>query len=165
MTNLKLAIAFLLSSTVAAVAQPVQRDNYPDAPSQYDPNDPYNRDRDRYDRYDRSQWRHRDQRWVTVASEFRASAGRQFLMLNGQTFTRLRLEAVRGAPMIRHVTVVYTNGTRQVIPLNARLPRGAGEVLRLNRMPIHRIVIHADPRIWGVYSLYGALPRQGQFGV
>jgi hypothetical protein len=162
-----LLVSTLLLSSAAAVAQPyapVPR-TYPDNPTSSDPNPYWDRDRDRYDRWDRSHWnRDNRTRWVTLASGY-ASTYRQNIHLRGENFDRLRIEAVRGRPVIRQVNVIYANGTSQVIRMNAQLQYGSGEVLRLNRMPIRRIVIFADPRYRGAYALYGGYGHRGRYGV
>jgi hypothetical protein len=127
----------------------------------YDGDDYYfERDRAPYERFDRTRW-HRDyrSRWVTLANGFSASTNRQNIPIRGQMYDRLRIEAVRGTPMINQVAVIYVSGATQVIKMGVRLPRGAGEVLRLNNEPIQRIVVYTDPRFGGAYGLHAAQGR------
>jgi hypothetical protein len=122
--------------------------------------DTYYGDRERYDRYEN--WRGRrdyDQRWLTIANMYSAETNRQFLHLRDQVYDKLRIEAVRGAPMINQIAVLYANGTTQVVKLRERLPWGAGEVIRLNREPIRRVVVYTDPRYGGAYSIHVARTR------
>lgn len=133
-----------------------RRDDYRD----YDGADYFERERAPYQRFERTRW-HREfqSRWVTLANGYAANTTRQNLPLRGQTFDRLRIEGVRGAPVITQVQVIYTNGTIHKIDLGARFPVGTGEVLRLNASPIQRIVINTDPRAGSAYSLHGAQGR------
>jgi hypothetical protein len=95
--------------------------------------------------------------WVTLADHFSAQTDRQFINLrgNGGEFTRLRVEAVGGAPVIQQVAIEYANGTTQKVPVNARLPDGEAQVIDVNGAPINRIVVYADPRFGGAYSVFG----------
>ncbi len=159
----------LITALSAAGSMSVSAQPYRPAPSpqvdrrddrDYDGADYFERERAPYQRFDRTRW-HRDfqSRWVTLANGYAANTTRQNLPLRGQTFDRLRIEGVRGNPVITQVQVIYTNGTIQKFDLGARFPVGAGEVLRLNASPIQRIVINTDPRSGGAYSLHGAHGR------
>ena len=117
-------------------------------------------ERDRYERYDGSRW-HRDyrSRWVPLAQRFSTDADKQTIKLHGKggRFSRLRIEADRGAPVINQVGIEYIDGSTQKVKLETRLPRGAGEVIRLNgRQRINRIIVYTEPGYGGRYSLYGA---------
>ncbi len=115
--------------------------------------------RDRYDRYDRSHWR-RDfrGRWVTIARANSARSDRQFIHVDGQRYRKLRIEGVRGQPMVQKIAIEFADGTAQAIDLNARLGNGAGEVIDLNGgvRSINRIIVYTEPRARGSYTLYGA---------
>src|SRR5688500_5213969 len=96
-----LAIA---ASSTAYAEQPVHRDRYGD---RYD--DRFGDrtwDRDRYERYDGSRW-HRDYRgrWIPLAQRYSADTNRQFINMRGKggRFSRLRIEADRGAPVLNQV--------------------------------------------------------------
>jgi hypothetical protein len=163
----------LLFGASASAADPVVRDPY----NRPYPRDPYrerydtverdgyyDRERSRYDRFDRTRWdRDYRSRWVTLANAFSAQTHRQFIPVRGQRFDRLRIESVRGAPRINQVAVIYVSGATQVIKMNVRLPRGSGEVLRLNDEPIQRIVVYTDPRFGGAYGLYAAHGPRNRF--
>jgi hypothetical protein len=128
--------------------------------------DRYNDDRyddfythDHYDRYTDSRWE-RDYRghWQVLAERYTAQTDRQFINLRGQAgrLHRLRIEAVRGNPVIHQIAIEYTDGNTQVVKLETRLPRGAGEVIRLNPdQPVHRIIVYTEPRFGGAYSIFG----------
>lgn len=165
MKRIVLITALSIAGSMSASAQPYRpapspqvdrRDDYRD----YDGDDYFERERAPYQRFERTRW-HRElqSRWVTLANGYAANTTRQNLPLRGQTFDRLRIEGVRGAPVITQIQVIYTNGTIQKIDLSARFPVGAGEVLRLNGSPIQRIVVNTDPRAGGAYSLHGAQGR------
>jgi hypothetical protein len=52
-------------------------------------------------------------RWVTIADRYSADNDRQFISVNGGEFRRLRLEAVRGAPVIHKVAIEFVNANRE----------------------------------------------------
>jgi hypothetical protein len=117
-------------------------------------------ERDRYERYDGSRW-HRDYRgrWVSLAQRYSAQSEKQTIKMQGRggKFTRLRIEADRGSPVINQIGIEYIDGSTQKVKLESRLPRGAGEVIRLNgRQRINRIIVYTEPGYGGSYSLYGA---------
>jgi hypothetical protein len=124
----------------------------------YDNDRPYSRDH--YERYDNSRW-NRDfrGRWVTLARAFSARSDRQFINIGGNgRFRRLRVEGVRGQPLVTKIAIEFSDRTTQVVDLDARLPAGAGEVIDLNgnERRIHRIIVYTDPGSRGSYSIYGA---------
>ena len=98
-------------------------------------------------------------RWVTIADRYSADNDRQFISVNGGEFRRLRLEAVRGAPVIHKVAIEFVNDPDvQVIDINARLREGEGQDIDLNggRRQVRRIVVYSEPGSGGAYSVYGA---------
>jgi hypothetical protein len=149
-------LALVTTSAFAAPSNQYDRREWRD----YDGDDYFERDRAPYQRFDRTRW-HRDfrSRWVTIANAYSATTNRQFIKMNGQTFDRLRIEAVRGAPLIKQVAVEYQDGNTQVVRLDERLNQGAGEVLRLNGVPINRVIVYTEPRFGGAYGLYAAQGR------
>jgi hypothetical protein len=154
-------IAFLttliIGASSVAYAQPA-----PYRHGEYDRHGDYDRRdtnaREAYDRYDRSHWaRDFRGRWVMLADRYSANAKRQFINLRGRSgFDRLRIEAARGTPVINQVAIEYTDGNVQKVRLDARLPQGAGQVIRLNRQPIQRIIVYSEPGYGGQYSVFGA---------
>jgi hypothetical protein len=170
MKRILLITTLALGAASTASADHERPRPYQPAPSaeryDYDGDDYYERDRAPYETFDRTRW-HRDyrSRWVTIANAYSAMTNRQFIPMRGQYYDRLRIEAVRGAPMINQIAVIYTSGATQVIKMRTRLPRGSGEVLRLNNEPIQRIVVYTDPRYGGAYGLYAAHGRNwNRFG-
>ena len=114
--------------------------------------------RDRYDRYDRSHWaRDYRGRWTALARGFSAQTNRQFIPVRGQQLRKLRIEADRGAPVIAKIAIEFRDGTSQAVDLDMRLARGTGEVIDLNGgvRRVQRIIVYADPRSRGSYSVYG----------
>lgn len=97
--------------------------------------------------------------WVTLADTYSADTERQFINVLGRggDFRKIRVEAVRGAPVITKVAIEYMDRDTQVVDLSSRLPRGEGHVIDLNGrgQPINRIVVYSDPRYGGSYSVFG----------
>lgn len=118
------------------------------------------RERERYQRYHDSRW-YRDyhQRWVPLAVRYSARDRRQDIVLRGRggRFDRIRIEAERGAPMVNQIAIEFVNGAKHVVQMRARLPAGAGEVIRLpgGDRRINRVIVYTEPRYGGMYSVYG----------
>jgi hypothetical protein len=115
--------------------------------------------RDRYDRYDDSRWsRDFRGRWVPIARGYSASTDRAFIKLRGEPFRRIRIEAVRGRPVIQKIAIEFQNRETQAVDLDMRLRRGEGEVIDLHggERRINRIIVYTDPRSRGSYTVYGA---------
>jgi len=167
MTRLALLTALALSASSFAYADPpYDRDRDRDRLGDRDRRgDRYDQrtdwERDHYNRYDNSRW-NRDfrGRWVPLAERYSTQSSRQAINLRGEggRFRQLRIESVRGTPLIHQIAIDYVNDPNtQVVKLNIRLPRGAGEVVRLNGdRRIKRIIVYVDPRYGGQYSIYGA---------
>lgn len=145
------------------------RSPYPDReryPYPYRDRSPYpdrERYRDRYyqryhyDRYDHSRWE-RDLPWIFLARRHSGDSDRQVIDLGGRRLRALRIEAVRGAPAILGLDIEFESGAVQAVALDARLPRGAGEVIDLagRERRIQRIVVYTDPGSRGMYMVFGA---------
>jgi hypothetical protein len=115
--------------------------------------------RDPYDRYDRYH-ANRDfrGRWVPLARANSTNSDRQFIPVRGETFRKIRVEGVRGRPVIQKIAIEFMDRTTQAVDLDMRLRRGSGEVIDLNGgvRRINRIIVYTDPRFRGSYTLYGA---------
>lgn len=155
MRGIAILTALIIGASSAAFADPqttnrrYDRDRYEDR--RYDDFG----DHDYYPRYEGSRWRDWRGRWVPLAHHYSAEARRQFINVRGRgEFRFLRIQAERGAPVINQVAIQYVDGNTQKVRLDARLPRGAGEVIRLNRQPIQRIIVYAEPRHGGAYSVF-----------
>jgi hypothetical protein len=117
---------------------------------------------ERYDHYGRSHFNTDFRgRWISLGGGFNANNHRQFIAVNGQSrFNRIRIEGVRGEPVIQKVTIEFAGrqGGSQSVDFNEALPNGAGEVIDLNGddRRISRIIVYTDPRSRGSYSVYGA---------
>jgi hypothetical protein len=130
-----------------------------DARIEWRNNDDAGWSRDRYDRYDRSHWaREFRGRWQALARGYSARTQRQFIPVRGERFSKLRIEADRGAPVIEKIAIEFGNGEGQAVDLNMRLLRGTGEVIDLNgrERRVQRIIVYTDGRSRGSYSIYGA---------
>jgi hypothetical protein len=157
-----------MSFGTAAVASPVRvadrddaraqgRDRHDNDRHDNDPNGQWTHDR--YDRYNDSHWSHDFRgRWRTLASAYTTQGQRQFIHVNGARLSKLRIESVRGTPVIQKIAVEFGDGSSQAVDLNMRLPRGAGEVIDLNgaTRKVNRIIVYADPQTRGSYSVYGS---------
>ena len=155
-----IALFTTLAMTVgtAAISTPVSAD--PEVRVQIHSNDPNGQwTRDRYERYNDSRWsRDFRGRWMTLARSYTTQGQRQFIHVNGQRLSKLRVEATRGAPVIQKIAIEFGDGSSQAVDLDMRLRRGEGEVIDLNGgvRRVERIIVYADPRTRGAYSLYGA---------
>ena len=163
MRGIALLTTLAMSFGTAAVASPVRVADRDDARVQWrdrhdnDPNGQWSRDR--YDRYNDSHWsRDFRGRWMTLASAYSAQSQRQFIPVRGRGLSKLRVEGVRGAPVIQKIAIEFGDGTSQAVDLDMRLPRGSGEVIDLNGgvRRVNRIIVYTDPRTRGSYSIYGA---------
>jgi hypothetical protein len=153
--------------TAIAVAAPMVAFAQPSRVYVRDRDDVYDRDRDvtitfsrdRYDRYDRSRWaRDFRGRWQPLARANSTNSDRQFIPVRGETFRKIRVEAVRGRPVIQKIAIEFMDRSTQAVDLDMQLRRGEGEVIDLNGgvRRINRIIVYTDPRTRGAYSLYGA---------
>lgn len=154
MRRIALLTALAMAVPVASFAQPSRvyvRDRDPDVSVTFS--------RDRYDRYDRSHWR-RDfrGRWTPLARGYSSRSDRQFIPVRGEAFRKLRIEGVRGRPVIQKIAIEFMNRSTQAVDLDMELERGTGEVIDLNGdvRRINRIIVYTDPRSRGAYTLYGA---------
>lgn len=116
--------------------------------------------RERYDRYEGSRWhRERRMRWTPLATGYNARTDRQFINLAGRgAYKRLRIEGVRGEPVILKIAIEFADRTNQAVEYRESLPAGTGEVIDLNGdvRRINRIIVYTDPNSRGSYSVYGA---------
>ncbi|MGH9889401.1 MAG: hypothetical protein ACREBE_27960 [bacterium] len=160
MRGIALFTTLAMSFGTAAFASPVRVADRDDVRVQVRSNDPNGQwTRDRYDRYNGSHWsRDFRGRWMTLARAYTSQSDRQFIHVKGQRLTKLRIEGVRGAPLIQKIAIEFGDGSTQAVDLDMRLARGAGEVIDLNggARRVDRIIVYADTRSRGSYSLYGA---------
>ncbi|MDB4959107.1 MAG: hypothetical protein JWO36_6676 [Myxococcales bacterium] len=176
MTRLVLMTTLLLGTSIVAQAWP------------YHPSDPdrqIDRDRDR-SRHDRGDWQDNDRgyqgrrvegryertrglhdryvegQWNLLSSDS-APNGRQTIGLGRDPnafYTRLRIQAIQGRPLIRRIDVVYRDGTHQVIEprrvLDARTGNTSFDIdLDPNRRQIRMIGITSEPSRWARYEVLG----------
>ncbi|HEU0036503.1 MAG TPA: hypothetical protein VFQ53_38085 [Kofleriaceae bacterium] len=98
------------------------------------------------------------ERWVTLGDRLSADDHRQFINLLGRgEFRAIRVEAVRGAPVINQVAIEFSDGQTQVVKMNSRIPPGAGQTIDLNggARQINRIIVYSEPGYGGAYSVFG----------
>lgn len=116
------------------------------------------RDRDhRRDDYSYREAR-RDRGWVQLAPVHKARTETNQIMLNGrhQRIHKLRIQAVRGTPVIYKVTIDYMNRPAQVVSLSSRVVRGDSEVIPIDpNARIQRILVYSEPRYGGAYTVLG----------
>lgn len=152
MKTLALITALTVGGTTAALAQPAVR---------VEVREPivYVRERDHYDRYQDSHI-HRDfrGRWTPLARAYSAQSERQFIHVNNGALRKLRVEAVRGRPVIEKVVIEFADRTTQAVEINSTLDNGQGEVIDLNggTRRVNRVIVYTNPRARGSYSVYGA---------
>ena len=114
---------------------------------------------DRYerpDRYDRRDDRRYEERWMTLSSFTPARQGRTTVRLAGRDrhIDRLRIEAVRGTPMVKQVILEYANGDHERLPVDMTLQPGQNHVISLNGdRRVQRITVYTEPRSGGAFSL------------
>ena len=158
MKRIALFTALAMAIPVAVYAQNVPQQTYErDRVRDRDHQDAYNRDH--YDRYDHSHWNADFRgRWVPLARGYSARADRQFINVGNGRYRKIRIEAVRGEPVVTKIAIEFADKTTQAVDLDSRLTRGAGDVIDLNGgvRQIHRIIVYTDRRAGGSYSVYGA---------
>ena len=152
MKKLALLTAAAMAFSTAAMAQPRIVVRAPEVNVQWG--------RERYEGYENSHVR-RDfrGRWTPLAQGYSARTERQFINVGGQgRFRKIRIEGVRGEPMILKVGIEFLDKTTQAVDYRETLPRGTGEVIDLNgdTRRINRIIVYTDPHSRGSYSVYGA---------
>jgi hypothetical protein len=161
MKRIALITAMVTAIPVAAYASPTVRVADRNVPQQT-----YVRDRDQgaftrdhYERYSRSHWASDFRgRWVPLARAYNARTDRQFINVNNARYRKIRIEAVRGEPVVTKIAIEFADQSTQAIELDGRLQAGAGEVIDLNGgvRRVHRIIVYSDPNGRGSYSVYGA---------
>ena len=148
MKRIALLTAIAMAAPVAAFAQPPRAEVT------------VNWTHERYDHYNNSHWaRDFHGRWQPLARAESGATDRQFIAVNGAgRFSKLRIEGVRGQPMVQKVAVEFADKTSQAVDINEALPNGAGTVIDLNggERRINRIIVYTDPHARGSYSVYGA---------
>src|ERR1043166_9435103 len=104
----------LLSALAVAVPAAVA---LADPPQTYQRDRDYDRDRDayhrdHYDRYNNSHWANDfHARWVPLARGYSAQSDRQFINVGNGRFRKLRIEAVRGEPLVTKIAIEFADQT------------------------------------------------------
>jgi hypothetical protein len=113
----------------------------------------------------RTETRERVQGWMPLATHYTTESERQDIVLGPDSarFHRIRLEATEGRPKITRVVLEFGSGpkqyrTRQIVNLYRPL-EGYNRVkdIEVNGgdRQINRIIVYADPRFGGEYSVFG----------
>lgn len=102
--------------------------------------------------------------WVELAAATPASHGREFIPVEATRYVRLRIEAVKGRPIIQMLRLTYASGKREVIRVDAllgtrRTPSAFVELRGSDELEM--IVVLTDRDSSGTYAVYGELPRTG----
>jgi hypothetical protein len=160
-----------IMALLTALAMTAPMAAYADPPRTYDRGrDRSDRDRDRdheitvnrdhYDHYGQSHWsRDFRGRWMPLTQLGGIRGERQFgPSINNNHFRKIRVEAVRGEPLITQVKIQFANDAVQVVDMNATLPSGSGEVIDLSGdiRQIRRVIVYTAPQSRGTYMVYGA---------
>jgi hypothetical protein len=167
MRAMAILTALAMAASTAAYADPPR--TYDRDRDHYDWDRDYDRDRDRYyegnltrdhyDRYDRSHWyREHHGRWAPITRGNARTGRTDFFLPTRQRYRKIRIEAIRGEPVIAKVGIEFANGGTQVVYVNAALPVGAGEVIDLTNdtRTVTRVIIDANPQSRGQFAVYGA---------
>ena len=77
--------------------------------------------RDRYDHFNGSRWASRDYRgrWTSLGGAYHAQVDAQTIHLDGKRYGKLRIEGLKGAPVIQRMQVTFANGGTKMVDLNA----------------------------------------------
>lgn len=157
----------LLTTLAAAALVPATASAWPGTPSDPPyagdpaPSEPtWRPDRDRgYETYDSRYDRGFRERWITLSPFTPARKGRETVILTGRErrIDRVKLTAVRGAPMVHQVIIQYGNGQYERRPVNHQLSPGRDAVISIDSgRRVQKIMVLTDPRAGGAYSVLGA---------
>jgi hypothetical protein len=157
----------ILLTTFAAALVPATASAWPGRPSDPPwagdppPTEPgWRPERDRgYDTYDTRYDRGFRERWITLSAFTPARKGRETVHLDRgeRKIDRVRISAVRGAPVVRQVIIQYGNGQYERRPVNDQLRPGKDAIISIDtNRRVQKIMVLTDPRSGGAYSLYGA---------
>ncbi|HEY0193829.1 MAG TPA: hypothetical protein VGC42_22085 [Kofleriaceae bacterium] len=115
----------------------------------------YDRGRDHYDRFEPGRWG--NSRWVEIAHGNGNDGRREFMLGNGNTFRKVRIEATRGEPAIEKIAIDFGTGTNQVIQMNSTLTGNGGDIIDLqgDRRRVIRVIVYPMPHSRGSYSVFG----------
>jgi hypothetical protein len=96
--------------------------------------------------------------WIALATPMALTRGRDIIRLEAPSrFNQIRIQSTKGASYIAQVTVLYTDGTRQVVSLN-RWIRAGSPLLHFNlnsTRPIDRLLINGSTSRSARYQVFG----------
>lgn len=159
LTLLTTLLTSLAAALVPATAAAWPGTPYPENPAVDDHAwRPYDHD-GRNDTYDSRYDRGFRERWITLSAFAPARKGRETVMLTGRErrIDRVKLSAVRGAPVVKQVIIQYGNGQYERRPVNQRLAPGRDAIIGLDTTRrVQKVMVLTDQRSGGAYSVYGA---------
>lgn len=114
--------------------------------------------RDRNHRDDYGYREVRREAWTPIAESQYAHTDTQQILLYGNhpRYRALRIQAVRGAPVIKTITIQYINRPAQYVRLHHRVMPGSDEFIRLESAArIQRVIVYTEGRYGGAYTVLG----------
>ena len=93
--------------------------------------------------------------WVELASPTPAKHGRTFVTVDGR-YAQLRIDAHKGRPVVKSVTIVFADGKQRVVKIDGRK---RSSVIDVGANAIEHLVIDADRRSKGTYTVQ-AVPAE-----
>jgi len=99
----------------------------------------------------------RTSEWVELASPTPAKYGREYITVEGP-YARLRIEAIKGRPIVKAVKVRFTDGKEKVVRVYRTLggKHSSHDVDLGGARAIEHIVVITDTDSRGTYAVYGA---------
>ena len=99
--------------------------------------------------------------WMELASPTPCSHGREYIQIDDKSpvFTRLRIQAVTGRPIIRSVRVQYADGTERVVRIDQVIDAKRPVYVELRGTPLERVVVVSEGSAKTTYSVSAAPVR------
>lgn len=104
--------------------------------------------------------------WIALGEPKQLARGRDLIRVAAKTpFSQLRIQSTAGATRISQLTVVYTDGTRQVMQLDRRInPRNPMiEVDLAGTRQVASLLISGSSSRRASYQVFGHTTRAGQW--
>ncbi len=103
--------------------------------------------------------------WIELASPTPASHGREFITVEGDnSFTRLRIAAATGRPIVRTVRVYYKDGTSRVVRVDKVLDKRRNSVAIVDLRGAHaidQVIVNTERDSKGTYTVHAELEKAG----
>jgi hypothetical protein len=99
--------------------------------------------------------------WMELASPTPCSHGREYIEVDDKSpaFSRLRIEAVTGRPIIRSVRVQYTDGTERTVRIDQVIDAKRPAYVELRGTPLERVVVVSEGSAKTTYAVSAAPVR------